>query len=242
MKKLLMIAAMVAVIGMAGAAEAYTYLVDIGTAGSTLATANDFATEPTGSVPGLTGSEPVDRLNTATGAGPHTSDGGIVVSFSGGDAANQMGYDTTETAGMGALLQDWSDALRSNITVSVRNVALDPSTVCTLYLWGNTDGFSWGPSWYENSAFTPINNADVTFASTATANYFLAVDFTTSAAWDDVNSTIQFTWGPGPQTSQAYQAFNAFAITGPGSAVVVPEPAGLGLIGLALLAVRRRCS
>jgi len=242
MKKALMIVAMAAVIAMAGSAQAYVYLVDIGTATSPVATATEFRDDPTGGVPGLTGSEPVDPLNSGSGPGPHTSAGGIVVDFGGAQDAYYPGAG--EIPLMGNLRVDWSDKHISvgNTTVSIRNVALDPSTVCTLYLWGNIDGFSWGPQWGENSAFTPINNADVTFASTATVERFLAVDFTTSAAWDDVNSTIQFIWSRGTPTSSEYVALNGFAITGPGGDVVVPEPAGLGLIGLALLAVRRRRS
>ena len=241
MRKALMIMAMVAGVAMAGTAQAYTYLVDIGSATSPVATATEFRDEPTGGVPGLTGSEPTERLDCGTpgGAGDHTSASGIVVNF----GAPQAPWTSNQGATMGELLDDWSDVPHGNYTVSIRNVALDPSTVCTLYLWGNTDGFDWGPTWYENSTFTPINNADVTFASTAPGDYFLAVDFTTSAAWDDVNSTIQFIWSPGPPTSQTYQAFNGFAITGPGEPPApIPEPAGLGLVGVALLAVRRKRS
>ena len=241
MRWAMMIVAMVAVIAMAGVADAgYVYLVDIGTATSPVATATEFRDDPTGGVPGLTGSEPVDPLDSGSGPGPHTSAGGIVVDFGGAHDAYYPGAG--EIPAMGNLRVDWSDRLRGNTTVSIRNVALDPSTECTLYLWGNIDGFSWGPQWYQNGTFTPINNADVTFASTAAVEKFLAVNFTTSAAWDDVNSTIQFTWGPGTPTSSLYQTLNGFAITGPGGAAepVIPEPAGLGLLGVALLAVRRK--
>jgi len=230
MRRAMMIVAMIAVIGMAGTADAYVYLVDIGPVGS-VATANDFATAPTGVVPGLTGSEPVDTL-AGSGSGTFTTAGGIDVTFGGSQLNYWLG------AALGNLRGDMSEPPIGTMNVSIGHVALDPSTLCTLYLWGNITGNSWGSQYNEDSAFTPINNADVTFASTATVEKFLAVNFTTSAAWDDVNSTIDFVWGPGVN-ARDFLAFNAFAITGPGP---IPEPAGLGLIGLALLAVRRRRS
>ena len=226
--RMMVIVAMIGVIAMAGTANAYVYLVDVITDTGTypVATAAEFAAE---GVAGLTGTEPVDTLNAGGGAGTYPTAGEIDVTFGGT-------HTDYEVSGVGNLRGDYVYLQSTTMGVSIGNVALDPSTVCTLYLWGNINGNPHG--WNEDAYFTPVDG-DVTFASTATVSEYLAVNFTTNAAWDDVNDTIEFTWGP----TDVYGDLNAFAITGPGEAAEpIPEPAGLGLIGLALLAVRKKRS
>ena len=243
MKKLMMIVAMIGVIGMAGAAlAAPPYLVDIvadrGQRTTPVgATAADFTAA---GVVGLTGAEPVDTLNpgatTAVLIGPagtYPTAGGINVYLGGPHGEN----NTTLTVGLSELFVDflmiWTPDAPGPIDVTIGNVALDPSTKYRLYLWGNRNYL--GGTGDEICEFTPVDG-DVVFDSNTTTPEYLAVDFTTNAAWDDVNDTIDFTLA----RVTGFGDWNGFAITGPGG--VVPEPAGLGLIGLALLAVRRKRS
>jgi hypothetical protein len=121
-------------------------------------------------------------------------------------------------------------------SISIGNIDLNPSSIYTLYLWGDIDGSGFG----SGSIFTPVNG-DVTFDLLNTGTNYLEVDFTTSASWDDgPNDTIDFIWGDN-SSAGGWIYFAGFAIVG-GAAAPIPEPAGLGLMGLALLAVRKRRS
>ena len=228
MTKLLMIMAMVAVIAMAGVANAGVYLVDIVVGASPVATAADFTT---GGVTGLVGTEPVDTLDSGLGAATYATAGGIDVTFGGTHFENTGTWGTLSAPQ--DLLRDFVYGYpnAAPMNVSIGNIDLDPSSNYTLYLWGNLSGVV-----ADDSIFTPVNG-DVTFASLTPTQAYLAVDFTTNAAWNDTSDTIDLIWD---SAASLWNNFNGFAIVG--GAEPIPEPAGLGLIGLALLAVRRKRS
>ena len=233
MKKLLMIVAMVAVIGMAGTANAGVYLVDFTFGGSPVATAADFTT---GGVAGLAGTETTDSLAVTGGAGTLTTGGGINVTFQNAHFANYRPDWAALVAPVNLLRDfayDYAPGGAPDANISIGNIDLDPGSNYTLYLWGHNFNVVL-PGGYA-STFTPVDG-DVTFVSLTPTLAYLAVDFTTNAAWDDENDTIDFIWGSGPED---WNQFTGFAIVGE----AVPEPGTIVmlLIGVAgLLFYRKR--
>lgn len=181
----------------------------------------------------LTGSETV----IAAAAGGNTSSasaGGITLSF---DAtALALNLNDTQAAGLDPnaadLLRDYyylyTETSRSASIGG--SLGLSAGETYTLTLIGTL-----APAFDYDGDFTPVNGANITYASTVTGNGVFAVNFTTGAGYVDGTDTLDFTWG----RTGDFAVFNGFAITSP-----IPEPstallAGLGLAGLTLRRRRR---
>lgn len=182
-------------------------LLDIGLAGKPAAAAADF----TGAgVTGLTGSETVGNLaaisaNDASTLFTFTN--GVSMSLSGRcqgawskDLGNEMLNDY--------LYLQHDQGRGGPLDVSLGNLALNPGTTYTLYLFG-TDG-----STNELSAFTPVDNSGVTFASSSPSNGNLVVQFSTAPSYS--GQPVQFTWARA-SGSPNFGVFNGIAIR-PGAA------------------------
>jgi hypothetical protein len=89
------------------------------------------------------------------------------------------------------------------LDVSLGNPGLTPGTTYTLYLFGSEGSAN------ERSAFTPVGNAGISFASTTPSNGNLVVQFTTSPSYS--GQPVEFTWARATG-SPNFAAFNGIAI------------------------------
>jgi hypothetical protein len=143
-------------------------------------------------VSGLTGSETISQFTPAFASGltsPMTfTNGGQVMYLS--STANGGAYAKDSGAGGSGLLDLYLFTTTSAArTMTVSNLNLLPATTYTLYLIGYIPNNT--PA--EDGLFTPLNTQHINFASTASGQKLLAVQFTTSASYVNTD-TLQFTW------------------------------------------------
>jgi len=241
MKKLLMIMAAVVVFGMAGTANAATILFDFGypngdlpgavvQAGWVLATETGGTSGAVTVTPSLVGGAswyPQDRGTAATTQGADNDDIEVPIGTYGDMYRDWLfGYGGTAGDGMDLDFTGLADNTIYDVTVWGYDSGSDPTRTA-----------SWGPS--GGSTVNLVFEGDLNAAGTDPDTDLLtsyAANFSGTANGAGA-LTIE-----GRQVATAYAAVIACGIRLTSEDPPVPEPAGLGLIGLALLAVRRKRS
>ncbi len=189
--------------GLSLSAASGPILLDVGVTGDPVATATDFATA---GVPTLSGSEAVSNLALASSDEAGTTfvfTGGQTLAFSSrAQGAWTLGAQKNELLADYLYLENGSGH-GGQINVAVGQLGLAPGADYVLYLFGNNGSAD------QLSAFTPINNAGITFRSLAASKGNLTVVFSTSPAY--AGEPLEFAWARAV-TSPKYAAFNGLAI------------------------------
>lgn len=183
-------------------------LLDIGVAGHPVASAADFSSA---GVTGLSGSETVGNVGVMLIDEESTSftfSTGQTMTFGvraqGGfskDLGNEMLNDY--------MYLELGQGHGGPIHVTLGNLGLEAGTAYTLHLFGSQGSEN------QLSAFTPINNAGITFTSSLPSNGNLVVGLATSPSY--AGEVLEFTWTRAAG-SPNFAAFNGIAIrtAGPG--------------------------
>ena len=242
MKKLLMIVAMAAVIGMTGTANAADILFDLGPVGGVVNAGWASATANDGDASGGGTSGPV-TLSILPKAAE------LLWSRDRGTAATPQGVDNNDVfvpqGTYGDMYRDFVGAGAAGIDLNFTGLALNADYDVTVWGYDSASNFlrttSWGVTGgptvniaFDGDNGDPFPGPDPD--TTALTSYAASFSGTADGAGA---LTVEGRFAGG---SFVFIAANGIRLVGGAEAELIPEPAGIGLIGLALLAVRKRRS
>ena len=129
----------------------------------------------------------------------------------------------------------------------------DGGNVARSYENGVEPGYGASDYYYNPATATPVANSNPLSIGGASGEwgsivgdiaeiiiFDVALDTSAGGDFEDVNAYLADKYGL--SVAGSGNALEGLALLGGGGGEVIPEPAGLGLIGLALLAVRRKRS